>query len=403
LNEYIVERTMTDLAIAYLSPSLSRAAGGIFEVQHRLAQQLDALPQVSVAAYGTVDEELGEDVASWSPVAVHAYPYRGTAQFRWSPQLSKAFDRCEADVAHLHALWMHTSMIVRRWSRRHRRPYVTTVHGMLDSWALANSVLKKRLVAACFERECLAGAACLHALTENELRSIRDFGLKNAVCVIPNGVDLPPQTTPTETQSEAIPTEKKTLLYLGRLHPKKGLMNLLAGWRSVGRTSATASSDWSLVIAGWDQAGHEAELKERATSLGIAHKVRFAGPLFGADKSAAYAAADAFVLPSFSEGLPMTVLEAWSYGKPVLMTPQCNLPEGFAVGAAIEAQPDETSLVEGLAALLGATDDQRREMGRRGRDLVRQKFTWSRVAAEMLTVYRWLVGGGTPPTCVHGG
>jgi poly(glycerol-phosphate) alpha-glucosyltransferase len=97
----------------------------------------------------------------------------------------------------------------------------------------------------------------------------------------------------------------------------------------------------------------------------------------------------------------MAVLEAWSYRKPVLMTPQCNLPEGVAAGAAIEATPDVDALAQGLANLMEASDTQRLQMGQRGWELVNQKFTWSKVAAEMLAVYYWLAGGGTTPACVQ--
>jgi poly(glycerol-phosphate) alpha-glucosyltransferase len=157
---------------------------------------------------------------------------------------------------------------------------------------------------------------------------------------------------------------------------------------------------WQLVIAGWSQLGHEAELKSLVSTYGIARDVSFVGPLYDDAKAAAYRFADAVVLPSHSEGLPMVVLEAWAYKKPVLMTPQCNLPEGFAVGAAIESQPDEDSLALGLAQLFEASDDERVRMGVHGWDLVNRKFTWPRVADEVHSVYRWLVGGGPSPACV---
>ena len=172
-------------------------------------------------------------------------------------------------------------------------------------------------------------------------------------------------------------------MYLGRIHPKKGLVNLLRAWASVARPQSSdfcpLSSDWTLTIAGWDQGGHEAELKRLATELEIPWRdcreapsplrgeggrkpdevdfsisafqrfsVFFLGPLFGAEKAAAYRSCDAFILPSFSEGLPMVVLEAWAYGKPVLMTPECNLPEGFAVSAAIRIETNPKALREDL-------------------------------------------------------
>jgi poly(glycerol-phosphate) alpha-glucosyltransferase len=389
-----------DISVAFLTPSVSRAAGGILEVERRLAQCLHSLGDVNVEVFGAQDEYTNLDAPGWSPIKVHAYPYRGPGNFRWSPALKRAFLKQRANIAHLQSLWMHTSIIMRLWSRVHRRPYVTTLHGMLDPWAVRNSGWKKKLCSAAYERGCLEGAACLHVFTEGELVSARQAGLENAVCIIPNGVDLPEPVIAPPPWQAALPPKQKTLLFLGRFHPKKGLVSLLSAWGALRQRSPDVTRGWSLVLAGWDQGRHERELQLRTSQLGMDAHVHFAGPLFGEAKAAAYAHADACVLPSLSEGLPMTVLEAWSYGKPVLMTPQCNLGEGFEAGAAIEACPEADSLEQGLATLLGASDGERAAMGRRGLELVKRKFTWPRVATEMHAVYRWLVGGGAAPACV---
>jgi glycosyltransferase involved in cell wall biosynthesis len=394
---------MPELKIAFLSPSVSRAAGGIFEVERRLAQCLVALPGVSVEAFGTEDEFTRLDAQSWQPIDVRTFRAYGPRSFGWSPGLSRAFGSASADVGHLHVMWMHTSLIMRRWSRRQRKPFMTTLHGMLDPWALANSRWKKRVCALAYERNCLTQAGCVQVFSEAEFASAREFGLKNPVCIIPNGIDAPQKSTAEVPWANAIPNGKRILLYLGRLHPKKGLINLLGAWNKLRSTSHPALDAWKLVIAGWSQGGHEADLKSLAIEYGIDRDVIFLGALYGEAKSAAYQHADAVVLPSFSEGLPMAVLEAWSYKKPVLMTPQCNLPEGFAVGAAVESLPTKESLAQGLAQLTEATDAERTYMGVCGLGLVNRKFTWPGVAAEMHSVYGWLVGGGPKPACVFNG
>ncbi len=104
------------------------------------------------------------------------------------------------------------------------------------------------------------------------------------------------------------------------------------------------------------------------------------GPLFGADKDAAYRGSDAFILPSLSEGLPMTVLEAWAHAKPVLMTPECHLPEGFSAEAALRIGSSPQEIAIGLKQLTEMSEDDRREMGARGRDLVAKKFSGSESA-----------------------
>ena len=184
------------------------------------------------------------------------------------------------------------------------------------------------------------------------------------------------------------------LFFLSRLHPKKGLSIFLDAWARARQHGLPGAEEWQLVIAGWEQGGHQAELEDQARELAVADSVHFVGPQFDLAKAASLQRADAYVLPSLSEGLPMAVLEAWSYARPVMMTPQCNLPEGFAAGAAIRIEPEVESVVSGLGALFAMSGLERKAMGQRGRDLVERQFTWRRVGAEMANVYRWVLGQG---------
>ena len=261
---------------------------------------------------------------------------------------------------------------------------------MLDDWALRNSAWKKKLAGCAFERRHLEGAACLHALCAAEADAIRAYGLANPVCVIPNGVDLPGDTSALPPPAW-LNRDRRTLLFLGRLHPKKGLVPLLQAW------AKARPSGWQLVIAGWDQGGHQAELERLVKQHALAREVVFAGPLHGVDKSAAYTHADAFILPSFSEGLPMTVLEAWSYRLPVLMTDACNLPEGFSAGAAIRIQTEPDALAGELARACARSPEELGAVGAKGRALAAGNFSWDSVAGRMVAVYDWIVGETARP------
>jgi poly(glycerol-phosphate) alpha-glucosyltransferase len=153
-----------------------------------------------------------------------------------------------------------------------------------------------------------------------------------------------------------------------------------------------------LVIAGWDQGGHQTELKLLANALGITDSIAFVGPQFDEAKYESYSCANAFVLPSFSEGLPMVVLEAWAAGLPVLMTPQCNISEGFEAGAAIRIEPN--AIAQGLRALFSLSHEERDQFGLRGRQLAMNTFTWDVIAQKIVGVYKWLLGDGPRPSCV---
>jgi poly(glycerol-phosphate) alpha-glucosyltransferase len=129
-------------------------------------------------------------------------------------------------------------------------------------------------------------------------------------------------------------------------------------------------------------------------------EIIFFGPAFGDDKKSLLSTADAFILPSFSEGLPMSVLEAWSYKLPVVMTPECNLPEGFAADAAIRIETGAESIALGLNSLFSMSASDLQAMGAKGRALVEERFTWKTIAAQMREVYDWMLGGGATPSSV---
>ena len=385
------------MKIAFLCPSLSRTSGGIFEIERKLALGLSQLPVTTLEVFGPQDEFTAADLPAWSPLQPVHFAYKGPSSFRYSSQLQRAFMSADADLAHLHALWMYNSLVVSQWAQKRKRPYLITANGMLDPWAVRNSGWKKRVAFALYESKCLNNAACIQVNSQAELESVRAFGLRNPLCVIPNGIDLPdPEMTEAQAAPWAlqVPTGKRVLLYLGRLHPKKGLVNLISAWARV-----SPSQGWVLAIAGWDQVNHESELRKLA-AVCEPGQVVFLGPQFGLDKSVCYQSCDAFVLPSFSEGLPMTILESWSYGKPVIMTAACNLPQGFAQQAAIQIEPSIESIAQGLTALFALSDAERQIMGQRGFNLVKTQFSWPQIAAEMRSVYSWILGSGPQPACV---
>jgi poly(glycerol-phosphate) alpha-glucosyltransferase len=272
---------------------------------------------------------------------------------------------------------------------------------MLDPWAVRNAAWKKRIAATLYENAHLKKAPCLHALCRSEARAIRDFGLKNPICVLPNGVEIP-QTSCSEPPpwDSSLPAGANVLLYLGRIHPKKGLRELVMAWQKAIK-SRGIGSEWFLVIAGWDQGGHENELKSLVSELGVADRILFVGPQFDVEKQQTFARAQAFILPSFSEGLPMVVLEAMAHALPVLMTPYCNLPEVFKAGAAFRIEPEVAPIAGTLGELGDMTEEERKNIGKKGLQLVSERFTWGRIAQEMRSVYGWLLEGGEVPHCVR--
>ncbi len=391
------------MKLAVLTGSVSRLAGGILGSIQRSMQEMLAVFPVDISVFGLKDSFTNDDLPGWAPLVPQIFETINPKAFGYAPGYLDAVERFKPSIMQTHGIWMHFSHVCQSISKKRGVPYIVNPHGMLDPWAVNNSLWKKKLAGILYENEHLRNASCLRALCESEAVSIRQYGLKNPICIIPNGIDLPdvPVLDPAPWH-DTIEPGKKVLLYLGRIHEKKGLRNLIVAWSEALKCHLNLISDWVLIIAGWDATGHQEELRMLVDFLQVHNTVRFIGPQFDRKKAAAYFHADAFVLPSFSEGLPMTVLEAWAYGLPVLMTPKCNIPEGFKSCAAIKVEPDPDEIVTGLMKLFSLTDAERKEIGGHGLFLVKQKFSWDKVAAEMHAVCKWTLGGGPPPECVRG-
>jgi poly(glycerol-phosphate) alpha-glucosyltransferase len=451
-----------------LLESVSRSDGGIFEAECALQRELFLEQGVQVDVVGLEDQFTEQDAHQWLPLKPRVVKAKGPAALGYSSELLGALDT-KADLLYAATLWKYPSWAALQWAEHTGKPMMVAPHGSLDSWALSNASWKKRIAATLFKNRQLRKASCIRALCQSEAEAIRAYGLTQPIAIIPNGVDLPREDQEMGDRSwemgeftkpstlDSLRSTPRTLLFLGRIHPKKGLSNLIRGFKKAldSRPSSLDSAPWQLVIAGWDQGGHEAELVQLCEELGLSfshkrhknHKVGksealdprlsidgthprwavppqrgclrqssapvptglvfdseviFYGPAFGHEKDALLRSADAFVLPSFSEGLPMSVLEAWAYRLPVVMTPECNLPEGFAAEAAIRIETTAENIAKGLDTLFSMNESDLKVMGAKGRSLVEERFTWKTVAAQMREVYDWMLGGGAAPGSVMG-
>jgi glycosyltransferase involved in cell wall biosynthesis len=316
---------------------------------------------------------------------------------RWvlDPSLRSRLKRAilESSGVHIHGLWETHAMSSSSVLRGVKRPYIVSAHGMLDPWALRHKRIRKAVYAALIEIRGMRGAACLRALTEDEVGDYRRLGLTNPIAIVPNGIDPPLETTPGLFWHEnPALMGKRIILFLGRLHHKKGLDILLQAWARIVRKS----DDVHLVIAGPDSDNTLLALLQLAADLKLGNHVTFAGMLSGQRKWSTIAAADLFVLPSYSEGFSMAILEALSIGVPVLVSAACHFPEIESYECGWVIQPALDPLESALDDFLHTSPEVMIQMGQRGRELTRERFHWSVVGQQMAEVYDWLQGGPKP-------
>lgn len=350
------------------------------------------------------------------------------------------------DIVHVHSLWVPMAHKGCVHARKNGIPYVLSPHGMLTAWALRHKWWKKLPGMILYQYRDLRSATLLHATAQSEVDDIRRLGLKQEVAVVPLGTELPSLQAAEAVAASSKPGRSvsrpggddgiRTVLFLSRVHPKKGLANLIEAWENLKRDweaegrrigQPNRGVRWRLVIAGPDSEGHKRELLRLANTLRlIAHDLSegnclsvleqlgkdtdiiFTGPVYGEEKNILHGIADLFVLPSYSENFGAVVSDSLAYGVPVITTkgtPWSEL-EGQKAGdssmASKNARNGGTASVGrcgwwidiGVEPLVGAlreamnmTDEERRSMGEKGRQLVEAKYTWPAVAGEMKNAY----------------
>ncbi|MEJ0067079.1 MAG: glycosyltransferase, partial [Caulobacteraceae bacterium] len=217
----------------------------------------------------------------------------------------------KSDLIHVHGLWLMPNVSAGRAAAAVGGPLIVSPRGMLGREALAFSSGRKRLFWNWLQGPAYANAAVWHATSAAEAVDIRAFGIRAPIAIVPNGIDLPLDDEPSLRPEGGL----RTILYLGRIHPKKGLPNLIAAW---GRLAAERP-DWALCIVGPDEGGHRAELEQMAARLG-ALRVCFGGPVYGAEKAKVLREADLFVLPTRNENFGLAVAEALAAGIPAIVS-----------------------------------------------------------------------------------
>ena len=293
------------------------------------------------------------------------------------------------DIVHDHGLWRMANVYAGDAARSRGLPLVVSPRGMLGAAPLAFSKLSKRLFWRLAQQRAVADAALWHATSASEYEEIRAFGIDAPVAVIPNGVDLPPSTGPA-------PARGRTVLFLSRIHPKKGLEVLLEAWVRV----AAEFPGWRLRIVGPGEPQHLRDLHDRVNRL-HAPRVSVEGALYGADKWRAYREAGVYVLPTLNENFGLTVAEALACRTPAIVSkgaPWQGL-ETHGCGWWIDLGPD--ALTAGLREALVAPPEALAVMGLRGEAWVREAFAWTTIGVQMAEVYQWLCDRGPKPDTIR--
>lgn len=348
----------------------------------RWAIETSGLPQESIRSFPSA----GPDFLGYSPAMERFAAGSGGQKF---------------SIVHQHGIWTGISRVANILRRKHRISTIVAPHGSLESWALRRSRWKKKIVGAIYESKNLDQAACLHATSEREVTDFRNFGLSNPIAVIENGISIEWLNSTGEAKRFRdyfhLSPEKRILLFMARITPKKGLLMLLDAINILGKDF----DDWQLVIVGPDEFGHKSTVEGFVNKMNIQHKVRFIEPVFNQTKRDAFSASELFVLPSYSEGAPMVILDSLAAGVPAIVTKASPWGELSAHECGWWVDISVRGIHEALGHAVKMQSAELREMGQRGRILIASKYTWPVLAAKTMELYSWLLEQGDAPEFVY--
>jgi len=326
--------------------------------------------------------------------SIHTHPaWPIISRLGISPKMHKELKRLAptTQIIHNHSLWMLPNIYPASAVKGTNCRLITSPRGTLSDYALSRSPWLKKIVWNVGQGLVLKNAACLHATSELEFREIRQYGLKNPVAIIQNGVEIP-----NIQSKERLLLKSKRLLFLGRIHPKKGIDVLLRAWAILERSFP----EWELSIVGPDNDGYLYQMQTLAKGLNI-ERATFPGPAYGEEKRKVYQSADLFVLPTHSENFGMVVAEALANAVPVIVTKKAPW-QGVEINkCGWWIDNGEGPLIGCLKEALSLPKEELERRGLNGRVWMEREFSWLHIGQMMYQTYLWILGGGTPPDWVR--
>jgi glycosyltransferase involved in cell wall biosynthesis len=335
------------------------------------------------------------------------FKYKWLKKLRYSTELKKYLDGRvlleSYSIVHVHNIWNYIPFVAGRICTKFKNKLVVSPRGSLYPWSLQQGAWRKKFAWFFFQKKMLNSSSCIHATDVSEARVIRNLGISTPIAVIPNGINIDEykrlMDKSTCKESLKLNTNVRYILFLSRIHPKKGLEFLVNAWVK----NANLFKDWDLLIVGPDcSKKYLEEIKKSIKKHGLESRVFFAGMLTGIDRLNAFGASDLFVLPSQSENFGISIAEAMASKLPVITTqgtPWGEIEESNA-GWWVDLTAD--NIEQSLTAALGMNRDELIAKGVNGYKLV-MKYEWMIQAKKMKELYEYIQFGGDKPSFIFEG
>lgn len=299
-------------------------------------------------------------------------------------------------IVHIQNLWSLCLHRMIKECRRYDIKYLISPRGTLEPWSLRQKKLKKEVAMLMYQREDLIKAACIHATAISEMEHIRNLGFRNPIAVIPNGINI--EKYPLKPY-DITKKGKRTLLFLSRIHPKKGLDLLFKAWEELPHA---LTENWQIHIVGeGDNSYSISDLKTMLERDFPDLDVKVLGPQYGEDKIKCYHSADLFILPTHSENFGMVIAEAMCCGLPVITTNGTPWQELREKGVGWYTDVSVNAIKEALSDALCRTSEDLRDRGLRSRKIILQEYSIESIVGKFKLLYQWINGTWERPDFVN--
>lgn len=367
----------------HIVPDIAVSSGGLGLAALRYAEAVaQAGAQVTLLTTSLDSSTLLQPVLNLATFRLVHLPHRRSFIQNLLEQYRSISSLCKInnfDLIHLHGVWLPLFFVAGLLSRQQKIPFVVSPHGCFEEWALNHKPVKKAFSLMTYQGMVNRAASMFFATAEQEVESIRRLKIFQPIALIPNGVDVvvPPV--------RSLHNGKRIILFLSRIHPKKGLLDLVDAW------SLVRDQNWRIVIAGPDEGGHKTEVQAAIKNRGLESDFEFVGLVDGDRKTACFANAELFVLPTYSENFGIAVAEALAHELPVITTTGAPWKDLHDYRCGWWVTPGVEGLAKALTTALSTDAAELRVMGKRGRKLVLDKYSWDKIGRDALRAYTSMV------------
>lgn len=364
------------MKIIHYIPSIDRIAGGTSTYMQVLGKELGKLAEVHIITHSS------DNPLPISNCEIHNVSVYNLINGRFKNEVSKLFDVIKPDLVHVNCCWMPACAFVQQMAQKRNIKVVLTPHGMLEPWIIKRHYWTRKLPALLlYQKAAIQNADCLQATAESEKENLLKLGYNSNIKIVKLGIDAESIIMKTSWK------KNKQLLYLSRVHVKKGI-NYLIDAVDILREDLQG---YKILVAGEGDTDYVASLKQQIIDKGLQDIIQLIGGVYGDKKWELFQTSDFFVLPTHSENFGLAIAESLASGTPVITTvgtPWNDLNSSNS-GAWIEigTQP----LVETLRRFLSLSDEVLETMGKNGRKLIETKYSAKVMAEEMMEVYQSIV------------